>query len=233
MQCKRSCSYQHSISPPLHSFQNGLLPNARSSNQPLAIPPSSPPLHLPTPHGQHARPRLTHAYRYIVSLLSFISHISHPSPSGTIHNSKQQTNLHPSQQTELETYLSRTLSLTLLPLALLPILLTGLLPLTSMSAESESQHSGQPSPYSPPTTFILTTFEIAGLVYCYVTWQRLDVVCFAFGAVGSGGLAAWGVWCLVFGGGGEGGEKRVSGWPFRNKEEREAKREKMARRKGL
>ena len=126
--------------------------------------------------------------------------------------------------------------MTLLPLALLPILLTGLLPLSSMSAESESEHSGQPSPYSPPTTLITTAFHVAGLVYCYVTYQNVNSVCFVFGAVGSGLLAAWGLWCLVFGGadvGGAGGKQRVSGWPFRNREEREAKREKMMKKKGL
>jgi hypothetical protein len=39
--------------------------------------------------------------------------------------------------------------------------------------------------------------------------------------VGSGGLAAMGVWCLLFGN----GEERASGWPFRNAEARRLKEE--------
>lgn len=45
---------------------------------------------------------------------------------------------------------------------------------------------------------------------------------FALSVTGSGGLAAMGVWCLLFGSGGggeEGGRRqknRVSGWPFKN-----------------
>lgn len=48
---------------------------------------------------------------------------------------------------------------------------------------------------------------------------------FALGMVASGSLTCFGMWCLVFGGGER--EGRVSGWPFRNEEERRAKREKM------
>lgn len=64
--------------------------------------------------------------------------------------------------------------------------------------------------------------------------------------VGSGSLAAMGVWCLLFegeggrgGGEGKGEKKRVSGWPFRNEEARrvklenkEERREARRRRKG-
>lgn len=39
--------------------------------------------------------------------------------------------------------------------------------------------------------------------------------------VGSGGLAAMGVWCLLFGG--EGERARASGWPFRNEEAKRVK----------
>jgi len=42
-------------------------------------------------------------------------------------------------------------------------------------------------------------------------------------------LGCMGVWCLMFGGeGGGSGKERVSGWPFRNEEERRVKREKVA-----
>ncbi len=57
-------------------------------------------------------------------------------------------------------------------------------------------------------------------------------VCLGAGVMGSGFLSCWGVWCLMFAGGGGGeGKGRVSGWPFRNEEERRVKREKGAGRK--
>lgn len=56
-------------------------------------------------------------------------------------------------------------------------------------------------------------------------------VCFALGMIGSGVLSSFGLWCLMFGGGE--GRGKVSGWPFRNDEERRRKREKMMKRRGL
>lgn len=55
--------------------------------------------------------------------------------------------------------------------------------------------------------------------------------------VGSGGLAAMGIWCLLFGAEGEEGRKRkkrrVSGWPFGNEEARRVREEnKMEKKKG-
>ena len=101
-----------------------------------------------------------------------------------------------------------------------------------MTSESE-----ETSPYAAPTTLLTGGYHAASLVYCYVLYNSTNSVCFALGMVGSGGLASWGLWCLVFGGGGEGneGRKRVSGWPFRNEREREVKRERMRGRgrKGL
>ncbi|KAK3176191.1 hypothetical protein OEA41_007514 [Lepraria neglecta] len=126
--------------------------------------------------------------------------------------------------TDLETYLSRTLSLTLLTLALLNILLSGALPLSSPVNEAEH------SPYKGPAALISTTFHISSLVYVYVNYMATGSVCFMLAMVGSGFLGCFGVWCLLFGGE-ESGKSRVSGWPFRNEEERKAKREKMARKR--
>lgn len=97
---------------------------------------------------------------------------------------------------------------------------------------SPAEHA--PSPYHYPATFLTSFYHGVSLIYCYTTYQSTNSVCFAFGMVGSGFLACWGLYCLIFGGAVEGGGKdRVSGWPFRNRPEREAKREKMMRRKGL
>lgn len=65
----------------------------------------------------------------------------------------------------------------------------------------------------------------------YVTFLRVGGAGLGLGLVGSGVLSCWGVGVLVFGGegGGGGGKDRVSGWPFRNEEERRAKREKRGK----
>ncbi|KAL6717849.1 hypothetical protein ACLMJK_003934 [Lecanora helva] len=131
--------------------------------------------------------------------------------------------------TDLETYLSTTLSLTLLTLSALTILHSGALPLTSPALEREDH-----SPYAYPTTLVTTTYHILSTIVMYIQYGRLGSVGFGLGMVGSGALTCWGIWCLVFGGSGEaGGKERVSGWPFRNEEERRIKREKMGGRKRL
>ena len=47
-------------------------------------------------------------------------------------------------------------------------------------------------------------------------------VCFALAMVGSGFLACFGIWIMIFGD--DGGKSRVSGWLFRNDEEMKAKK---------
>ncbi|KAF6236793.1 hypothetical protein HO173_005084 [Letharia columbiana] len=131
--------------------------------------------------------------------------------------------------TDLEIYLSRTLSMTLLCLGLLTILLAGLLPLSTPVAESENSHA--PSPYSGPTIFLTTTFHVSSTIYMYTNYMATGSACFALGMTGSGILSCFGLWCLMFGGGD--GRGKVSGWPFRNDEERTRKKEKMMKRRGL
>lgn len=131
---------------------------------------------------------------------------------------------------DLEIYLSRSLSITLLCLALITILLAGLLPLTTPVAESENSHA--PSPYSGPTIFLTTTFHVSSTIYTYTNYMATGSACFALGMTGSGVLSCFGLWCLMFGGGD--GRGKVSGWPFRNDEERRRKKEKMMmKRRGL
>ena len=130
--------------------------------------------------------------------------------------------------TELEIYFSRTLSITLLTLATLSLLLSGIIPLSSSAYESESEQT--PSPYAVPTILTTMIFHIFSLVYAYTNYLNTGSVCFAAGMVGSGFMSAWGGWCLMFGG--SKGRGKVSGWPFRNEEERKRKAEKMAARRG-
>ncbi|KAL2043588.1 hypothetical protein N7G274_003895 [Stereocaulon virgatum] len=124
--------------------------------------------------------------------------------------------------TDLEIYLSRTLSLTVLTLALLNILLSGALPLSSPVNEAEH------SPYKGPAAFISTTFHITSLIYVYLNYMATGSVPFMLAMIGNGFLGCFGLWCLLFGGD-DSGKSRVSGWPFRNEEERKAKKERMAR----
>lgn len=123
---------------------------------------------------------------------------------------------------DLETYLSRTLSLTILTLALLNILLSGALPLSSPVNEAEH------SPYKGPAAFISTTFHVTSLIYVYLNYIATGSVPFMLAMIGNGFLGCFGLWCLLFGGD-DSGKSRVSGWPFRNEEERKVKKERMAR----
>ena len=118
--------------------------------------------------------------------------------------------------------------MTLLTLAILSLLLSGIIPLSSSVSESESEQT--PSPYAVPTILTTMVYHVGVLVYTYTNYMSTGSVCFAAGMVGSGFLAAWGVWCLMFGG--SEGRGKVSGWPFRNEEERKRKAEKMAARRG-
>lgn len=129
--------------------------------------------------------------------------------------------------TELEIYFSRALSMTLLTLAILSLLLSGIIPLSSVASESESDQT--PSPYAIPTIWTTMVYHTGGLVYTYTNYTSTGSVCLAAGMVGSGFLAAWGGWCLMFGS--SDGRGKVSGWPFRNEEERRRKAEKMAARR--
>ncbi len=98
-----------------------------------------------------------------------------------------------------------------------------------MTAEAE-QHS----PYKFPAALITTAFHGASAVYMYTNYMSSGSICLVLGLSGSGFLTCFGVWCLMFGGDvALGGKSRVSGWPFRNEEERRAKKDKMARKRGL
>ena len=129
--------------------------------------------------------------------------------------------------TDMEIYFSRSLSITLFTLAVLSLLLSGIIPLSSSVHESESEQT--PSPYAVPTILTTMIYHIGMFVYTYTNYVSTGSICFAAGMVGSGFLAAWGGWCLMFGG--SDGRGKVSGWPFRNEEERKRKAEKMAAKK--
>ncbi|QDS74282.1 hypothetical protein FKW77_003497 [Venturia effusa] len=126
------------------------------------------------------------------------------------------------QPSSLETFLSRTSGLTLFFFALLTTLLTGTLPLTSTPSADESK------PYATPALIITMAYHTLTAFYLYANYTRTGISGFVLGAVGSGGLAAMGLWCLMFADGSHisrrtGKDKRVSGFPFGNREAREAR----------
>ena len=127
----------------------------------------------------------------------------------------------------LETYFCRSLALSFLALALLTILLTGSIPLTASIAESAAdatEPEDPKAPYAVPTITLSTIFHSVCAVYSYVYYASplTSNTGFLLGVVGYGSLAAIGGWCLLFGSEKgrmkRGGDKRVSGWPFRNVE---------------
>lgn len=128
--------------------------------------------------------------------------------------------------TILEIYFCRSLALTLLAIALLMFLLTGSIPLTSSLAESSSDSSPEDpkAPYAIPTVLLTTLFHTACtiFVYTYYAAYQTSNTAFLLAVVGYGSLAAMGGWCLLFGSEQgrikRGGDRRVSGWPFRNVE---------------
>lgn len=125
--------------------------------------------------------------------------------------------------TDLEHYLSRLLALTLLTLAVLQLVLTGSVPLTS-SLRATTAESDPTAPYVQPTMTITFLYHAACAFYSYALWTSTRIFAFTLGAVGSGVLAAMGLWCILFAAEAgrvskkTGADKRVSGFPFGNVE---------------
>ncbi|KAL8859484.1 MAG: hypothetical protein Q9178_004162 [Gyalolechia marmorata] len=128
--------------------------------------------------------------------------------------------------TVLEEYLCRSLAFTLLTLAVVTILLTGTIPLSSSLSESEiiADPSDPKAPYAVPTLTVTAAFHAVTAFYSYMQYTRNGQIGFALSEIGSGILASMGCWCLVFGtekgriSKRTGADKRTSGWPFKNEE---------------
>ena len=151
----------------------------------------------------------------------------------------------PRRISDLETYLCRTLGLTLLALATMILFLTGTFPLvdsssttttSSKDATSEttdaSVASSSRNVFATPTLLVTTVYHATSAFYLYTHVARGGTFGLASGMIGSTALFGLGVWCLLFGGGkgrrskSTGADKRTSGYPFRNEESaREKKKE--------
>ena len=125
----------------------------------------------------------------------------------------------------VEIYLSRCLGFVLATLASVILLLTGVVPLDSLSEYVVANPLAQGgNPYAFPVVFIATLYHAVSLLYCYVRWLNATTgsTGYLLGTVGNGALAAVGLWCLVFGGvkartsKRTGADKRTTGYPFKN-----------------
>ncbi|PSR97522.1 hypothetical protein BD289DRAFT_425698 [Coniella lustricola] len=119
-----------------------------------------------------------------------------------------------------EEYFARSLGLTQLALGLILVSLSGALPLASISETS----ADAASPYANAVVLISTLYHAAQAFYSYARFSGSDAGGYFIGALGSALLAAFGLWCLLFGGDRghisrrTGADKRTSGFPFRNSE---------------
>ena len=140
----------------------------------------------------------------------------------------------PRRISDLETYLCRTLGLTVLAFALLTLLLTGALPLETTA--TKDSNSKETNPYASATLIVTTGYHALSAFYLYMNLTRRWSFAFTCGMAGSSALFAMGVWCLLFAGDKgrrsktTGADKRTSGFPFKNEESaREKKRENKKR----
>ncbi|KAF2722718.1 hypothetical protein K431DRAFT_283544 [Polychaeton citri CBS 116435] len=156
----------------------------------------------------------------------------------------------PRRMTDLESYLCRTLGLTLLALSIMSLLLSGVVPLTNRESFLQPSESSPPSsevgtssgndveggngtdPYAYPTLTVTTFFHGIMAFYLYTRFQYSGAFAFAMGALFSTGLFCFGLWVILFGSDKgkfsktTGADKRTSGFPFGNKESaKEKKRE--------
>ncbi|CZS90817.1 uncharacterized protein RAG0_11274 [Rhynchosporium agropyri] len=144
------------------------------------------------------------------------------------------------EATPLEEYFSRSLGLTLLALGTMIILLTGSVPLTSSISDTTNaavttEASDPKAPYAVPTLTISLAYHSAMAFYCYARYAATSQVCYVLGTLGSGGLAAIGLWCVLFASTSgrisrkTGADKRTSGFPFASKESASAKKRQMGK----
>ncbi|KUJ07944.1 uncharacterized protein LY89DRAFT_344733 [Mollisia scopiformis] len=145
-----------------------------------------------------------------------------------------------SEPTPLEEYFARSLGITMLALGVMVVLLTGSVPLTSSFSETtdsgvSTDLSDPKAPYAVPTLTISFFYHAAMAIFCYARYNTSGQTTFILGALGSGGLAAIGLWCILFASSSgrisrkTGADKRTSGFPFQNKESASAKKKQMGK----
>ncbi|PLB55106.1 hypothetical protein P170DRAFT_432647 [Aspergillus steynii IBT 23096] len=125
----------------------------------------------------------------------------------------------------VEVYFARCLGFNLFTLAVLTVMLTGSVPLTSSVVEPVTTDDSDPkAPYAVPTLIVTTISSGLSAFYAYSRWAASDQVAFAIGMVGYSLLASVGLWCILFASSNgkisrkTGADKRTAGFPFKNQE---------------
>lgn len=139
----------------------------------------------------------------------------------------------------VEEYFARSLGFTQLALGLIVVTLSGAVPLTSLteckfmrppylhvehetaSSEPFAAPTDAGSPYANAVVLLSTLYHFSTAFFSYTRYTESGIGGFALGIIGSGTLAAFGLWVLMFGSGGHiskrtGADKRTSGFPFSN-----------------
>ncbi|KAI1755107.1 hypothetical protein F4782DRAFT_433826 [Xylaria castorea] len=121
---------------------------------------------------------------------------------------------------DLEYYLARSLGFSLLFLGLVTVVLTGSVPVGSVADSTRDA----PSPYAAPVLILTTLFHGVTAFHGWARYTATDRSGYFLGFLGSAALAAFGTWCILFGGEKSrisrrtGADKRTSGFPFKNAE---------------
>ncbi|KAF8542701.1 hypothetical protein BDD12DRAFT_728105 [Trichophaea hybrida] len=133
------------------------------------------------------------------------------------------------QSTYLEEYLSRSLGFTLIAFAVLNLLLTGCVPLTSTLSEpatapASTDLTDPTAPYAVPSLSITLTYHCTIAFYCYTQYAAGHALTYTIAVAVHSLFVAIGGWVLLFGASNghisrkTGADKRTSGFPFKNNE---------------
>ncbi|EEH20991.2 hypothetical protein PABG_03222 [Paracoccidioides brasiliensis Pb03] len=123
----------------------------------------------------------------------------------------------------LEMYFARCFGLSLLTIGAITFILTGSIPLSS-SYSMTTDESDPKAPYAMPTVLMTSIFHASSAFYTYAWYYTTGQASFALAMTVYGGLAAVGLWCLLFANSAgrissrTGADKRMSGFPFKNAE---------------
>lgn len=125
----------------------------------------------------------------------------------------------------MEIYFARCLGFALLTIAVLTVMLTGSIPLTSSISEPVSAEDSDPkAPYALPTLMVTSVFHSVSAFYAYTWYVTGGQAPFAAAIAGYSILAFIGLWCVIFASSEgkisrtTGADKRTTGFPFRNSE---------------
>jgi hypothetical protein len=125
---------------------------------------------------------------------------------------------------EIEIYFARCLGFSLLTIAILTIMLSGSIPLSSAVSEAVSTEDSDPkAPYAVPTLVITSVYHAISAFYAYTWYTTTDQVVFAAAMVGYFAVASIGLWCTLFASSHgkisrrTGADKRTTGFPLHNR----------------